>query len=55
MDRELTHSVTISGLRPALENLFSGPEDALGGLIGDLSALQPALNIAPALCQALKP
>ena len=42
-------------LATCLENLFSGAEDALGGLIGDLSALQPALNIAPALCQALKP
>lgn len=42
-------------LAPCLENLFSGPEDALRGLIGDLAALQPALDIAPALCQARKP
>lgn len=42
-------------LATRLENLFSGPEDALSGLIGDFAALQPALDIAPALCQAWKP
>lgn len=41
-------------LAACLENLFSGPEDALSGLIADLAALQPALDIAPALCQARK-
>lgn len=42
-------------LAACLENLFSGAENALGGLIGDFAALQPALNVSPTLSQARKP